>query len=318
MNILRLSKDHYRVREMYQGKSYSKYYPYKPTQREAQNDINEMIEKENIIGSDTFDKCANLFINAKTNILSPSTIRRYTYYIKKTPQMFKDYDITTIDNIKLQALINDYAVNHKPKSIKTYYGFISSVMNAYTDKRFRVILPPLQKSTAYIPTKEEVKQIIEEARGTPYQIPIILASYGMRIGEIMALTLEDIDDGQITINKTITYDIDYKKIIKPPKTIESNRTVKVPTYITDLIKQKREIYKGSSTAINRFLYRTQDLLGIKRFSIHKLRHFFATELHNRNVPSKYIQAMGGWATDNVMKTVYTHTNKELETFDLLN
>ena len=80
--------------------------------------------------------------------------------------------------------------------------------------------------------------------------------------------------------------------------------------------QKKEIYKGSASALNRFLFKVQDTLNIKHFTIHKLRHFFATELHNRNVPSKYIQAMGGWATDNIMKSVYTHTTKELETIDI--
>lgn len=317
MNITRLSKDHYRVREMYQGKTYSKYYPYKPTQREAQSDINDLIDKENVYDDDKFSKCLELYINSKLNILSPSTIRRYRYYVKSIPPNFLDLSISSIDKIKLQTLINDYATTHKPKTIKSFYGFISSVIMFYTDKHFKIILPPLPKSTAHIPSKQELQKIIDKAKDTPYEIPILLASYGLRVGEIMALTLEDISDGTITINKTLIFDENYKRIIKAPKTIESNRIVKVPTYITDLIKQKKEIYKGSSTALNRFLYRTQDTLNIKRFSIHKLRHFFATELHNRNVPSKYIQAMGGWATDNIMKSVYTHTNKELEVIDLL-
>jgi len=244
-------------------------------------------------------------------------MRRYKIFMKNIPQDFMKLDITTIDKIKLQQLINDYAFTHSPKTLKNFYGFISSVIGAYTDKRYKIILPPIPKSNAYIPTKDEVKKILDHSKDTPYEIPILLATYGMRIGEIKALTLDDISDGEIDINKTHIFDEHYHPLIKAPKTVESTRKIKVPTYITDLIKQKREIYKGSYTAINRFLYRTQDHLKIKRFSIHKLRHFFATELYSRNISSKHIQQAGGWATDSIMKSVYIHVNKPLEAIDLL-
>lgn len=316
MHIQKLKKEHYRVREMYQGKIYSKYYPYKPTQREAQKDINELIDKDYYSEDVKFSKCAEIYINSKINILSPSTIRRYKMFAKSIEPRFMDLSINQIDKIKLQTLVNEYVLTHKPKTTKSFYGFISSVIKFYTDKQFKVILPLIPKSTAYIPTKYDIQQILNVSKQTRYEIPILLASYGLRIGEIMALTIDDIKNGKITINKTIVYDENYKKILKTPKTVESNRIIKVPLYITDLIKQKKEIYKGSASALNRFLFKVQDTLNIKHFTIHKLRHFFATELHNRNVPSKYIQAMGGWATDNIMKSVYTHTTKELETIDI--
>lgn len=317
MNITKISKDRYRVRETYKGKMYSKYYRYKPSQREALNDIHELISKDNIFSDDKFSKCAELYIKSKQNILSPSTIRRYRVYMKSIPKQFLELNINEIDKVKLQTLVNDYTLSHNPKTTKCFYGFISSIIKFYTDKHYNIILPQLHKNNSYIPTQNDINNILKLAYNTPYEIPILLASYGLRIGEIMALTLEDIKDGQIQVNKTIVYDENYNQLVKPPKTTESNRMVNVPLYITDLIKQKKEIYKGCANALNRFLSKVQDTLNIKHFTIHKLRHFFATELHNRNVPSKYIQAMGGWATDNIMKSVYTHTNKKFETFDLL-
>jgi integrase len=47
-------------------------------------------------------------------------------------------------------------------------------------------------------------------------------------------------------------------------------------------------------------------LGIPRFSIHKLRHFFASYMHQQGFTDKQIQEAGGWHTDHVMKTVYQH------------
>lgn len=48
-------------------------------------------------------------------------------------------------------------------------------------------------------------------------------------------------------------------------------------------------------------------------TFHKLRHAFATTLNDLGIPSNYIQKLGGWSTDNVMKSVYTHTTTAKET-----
>ena len=52
------------------------------------------------------------------------------------------------------------------------------------------------------------------------------------------------------------------------------------------------------------------------FSItfHKLRHEFATVLNDLGIPDEYIQKLGGWSSDIIMKSVYTHTTsyKEIE------
>lgn len=47
-------------------------------------------------------------------------------------------------------------------------------------------------------------------------------------------------------------------------------------------------------------------------TFHKLRHEFATTLNDLGVPSEYIQKLGGWSSDNIMKSVYTHTTTAKE------
>ena len=316
MNITKLSTCHYRVRLMNEGKTYSKYYHYKPSLKEAQKDLYTMIENDKMGISEKLSICLDVYLNSKINILSPATIRTYRRHIKAIPNELLNTKLNQINSLTLQRLINDYASSHEPKTTKAFFGFISSVIKYYSDIKIKVTLPPLIKKTVYIPTKEDMQFILEESKNTRYYIPLLLASYGMRFGEIRALTLNDVSDGKISVNKTMVYDENYKPVIKQPKTYESTRTINIPTFITDLIMQKKMIYDGSNIAINRYLYKIQNKFGIPHFSIHKLRHFFASELHNRNVPSKYIQAMGGWATDNILKSIYTHTNKEFETINI--
>ena len=48
------------------------------------------------------------------------------------------------------------------------------------------------------------------------------------------------------------------------------------------------------------------------FSIHKLRHYFASKMSAMNIPEADIMRMGGWETDHVMKSVYRHSMMEKE------
>ena len=316
MNITKLGPCHYRVRLMDKGKIYSKYYRYKPSLKEAKKDLATMIENDRLGITDKLSICLDIYLNSKMNILSPATIRTYRRHIRAIPSELLDTQLNQINSISLQKLVNNYASSHEPKTTRAFFGFVSSVIKYYSDIRIKVTPPPPIKKDVYIPTKNNMLLILNESKNTRYHIPLLLASYGMRFGEIKALSLDDISDGKVKINKTLVYDENYKPVVKQPKTYESTRTINVPNFITDLIKEKKVIYNGSNVSINRYLYKIQKKLSIPPFSIHKLRHFFASELHKRNIPSKYIQAMGGWATDNILKSVYTHANEELETINI--
>ena len=98
-------------------------------------------------------------------------------------------------------------------------------------------MPAKRRVEKYIPTRDEVMAILKAAKGTQYFTPLYLASYGLRFGEILALTLDDIDDESIKVNKSMVHDLDNNLIIKTPKTFASNRIVPVPKEITDKIKR---------------------------------------------------------------------------------
>ena len=49
-----------------------------------------------------------------------------------------------------------------------------------------------------------------------------------------------------------------------------------------------------------------------RITFHQLRHLFATTASDLGVADEYIQKLGGWASNHVLKSVYTHTTAALE------
>lgn len=73
-----------------------------------------------------------------------------------------------------------------------------------------------------------------------------------------------------------------------------------------MIKEKGYIYKAHPYSISDKMNKVQDDLGIPRFSIHKLRHYFASKMLTIT-DTKTVQALGGWKTDSVMKTIYANS-----------
>ena len=56
------------------------------------------------------------------------------------------------------------------------------------------------------------------------------------------------------------------------------------------------------------MHDVQKQLGMPFFPMHKLRHYFASKMLTLT-DSQTVQALGGWKTDSVMKTVYAHSMK---------
>ncbi|MBD5556425.1 MAG: site-specific integrase, partial [Roseburia sp.] len=151
----------------------------------------------------------------------------------------------------------------------------------------------------YILSEDDIKKIFDCAKSPEYEIPIILACYGMRRLEICVLVSEDIGRDIVTINKALVQDENKNWIVKPTKTTESTRKIIILSEIANKIREQGYVYRGFLGKISDFLLRTQKKLGIQHFSIHKLRHYFASKMSALNVPEADILRMGGWESDHV-------------------
>ena len=220
------------------------------------------------------------------------------------------HDITALD---VQSEVNRLSGEHSPKTVRNYHGFISAVLSVfYPSLKLYTTLPQKIKNEPYIPSGEDIRRIFECASGTEFEVPIMLACYGMRRSEICALQPEDIDGDVVHINKAMVQDENKEWVIKTTKTTASKRDIIVPVELADRIRHQGYVYKGHPNSITQFLERTERKLGIPDFSIHKLRHYFASKMSSLGVPEANIMRMGGWETDHVMKSVYRHSMMEKE------
>lgn len=307
MTIGRLKSGSYRIRQMVKGKVYTVVIDHKPSDKEAHLLIAEKLNQAPIISpSMPLRTACDGYIDAKYNILSPSTIKGYRGQIKAISETLLNTPINMLTTPMIQQEINMFSVDHSPKTTSNQYGFIVSVLKFYGISLGSVSLPQKKKMQAYIPTEEEVHNIFAEIKGTVYEVPILLSAMGLRRSEICALTPEDLEGNKLTIDKAKVQNEKKEWVIKSTKTTDSTRTVIIPDYVAQLIKQQGYVYEGFPGSILRHLNRVQKKLGIQHFSLHKMRHFFASYMHKLGYTDKQIQEAGGWKTDGVMKTVYQH------------
>lgn len=313
MKIEKLPSGSYRIRKMYKGQMYTVTFEHKPTQKEAMQAMAAELDKvQTKHESLTFRAAADKYLDSKKNVLSPSTITGYNAIIRQISYTFLKKNVNDITALDVQTEINRMAKKCSPKTVRNYHGFISSVLGMfYPNLKLTTTLPQRVKKSPYIPTDEEIRRILDCAKGTEYEIPVLLACYGMRRSEICALTLEDINGDTISINKAKVLNEKKEWVIKPTaKTTASTRELVVTMEIADKIRAQGYVYKGYPGGITKFLDRTEKSLNIPHFPLHKLRHYFASKMSSMNIPEADIMKMGGWETDHVMKSVYRHAMED--------
>lgn len=303
MTIEKLPSGNYRISEMRNNNRVRITIDHKPTKNEAK----ELIEKKigSYCNSDSFEYAADIYIRNKENVLSPATIRGYRSIVNNMDKSFKSLPLDKITHQVLQTYINKFAANHSPKSVRNQNGFIIAVLKYNGSDIKSPTLPQKEKKPVYIPSEEDVKRILQEFKGHRYEAFIILATMGLRRSEICALTPDDLKGNVLTINKALVQNENKEWIVKSTKTTESTRTIIIPDPVVDLLNEKG-FYEGNPENLYFNLRRAQKRLDIPLFPLHKLRHFFASYMHDLGYSDKQIQEFGGWKTDEVMKTVYQH------------
>lgn len=312
MNIRKNKSGNWEIRIMIDGKTYSKSVKgKKPTEREAYEIILAVSKEGEKPSSISFCDASKEYIASRINIISPTTYREYGRICDRLPDWFTCKDIYEITQIDMQNLTNELSLDKSSKTVHNYHGFCVSVIGFYRpDVTFNTTFKQSDKKDPYIPTKDEVDRIIKESEGTEYHIPLQLARYSLRRSELCALRKSDLDDNNyIHVTKALVLNSNKEWVIKRPKTPDSYRIVPIDKELADEIRSldREEIYPYYPQNIIKYLYRTQKKLNIPKFSLHKLRHFFASELHGI-VPEADIQKIGGWKTNAVLRQNYTHSD----------
>ena len=259
------------------------------------------------------------YIEARSNVLSPSTIRGYNIIKDTRLQSIMRCNIMQLTLNDVQRAVNLDAKRLCHKSLKASVSLLKSVLavQGVELNTKRITLPPKKKRNVVIPEVSEVLRLIV---GSEIELPCLLAMWlSLRISEVRGLQFRDVSaDGKtISVERAKMY-LDGKDVLRDfTKTYESTRANDLPPYILSLIEKVP--HKSDEDFIvpvgYNYIYKHFNKLmkdAGYQITFHKLRHEFATTLNDLGIPSNYIQKLGGWSTDNVMKAVYTHTTSSRE------
>lgn len=222
----------------------------------------------------------------------------------QTEMLSKDLSSTYIRaiNVCLKAVFN-YAVE--------YVGLAKSPCTK--------IIGSTKSRKLHFWTPEEYKAFSKAVSDNPEYFIIfeILYYTGMREGELLALTLNDIDfnNKQITINKTY-YRITGKDLTNPPKTEKSNRVVDIPAFLVDEIKDyvgrlykplpDERLFTMRAQNIRYILKSRTEKAGVKEIRTHDLRHSHASMLINMGANPLLIAERLGHESPTITMNIYSH------------
>lgn len=168
-------------------------------------------------------------------------------------------------------------------------------------------------------TLEQFNQFINTFDKTdPYYTAFLILYYtGMRIGELMALTVADVDTaaGTIEINKTY-HKIDGQTIITPPKTAKSNRIIVIPGFLCKCIDQyksrmykplpEERLFKMSKNPYLEHLKKHEEMAGLHHIRLHDLRHSHASLLIELGFPALLVSERLGHENVSTTLDIYSH------------
>lgn len=279
------------------------------------------------IGADpdelTVGAAVERYINARRDIIAPSTLNGYEIILNNRLQSIMMTKISELKVIDVQAAVNkDF--KEKGSSRKTLKSALSLVNSALTlqgcelhlVQRVTVPAPKAKKST--LPLASEV---IAAVKGTEFELPCLMAMWlSLRVSEVRGARYSDIsrDGAFLTICQTRVYlgaEKDKKQDFT--KNEGSNRTVRLPKYLYDKIMAQEHtneddfIVDMSYNQVSQNFRRFMERRGIK-VTFHQLRHIFATSANDLGVDDDYICKIGGWSSNDVLKGVYTHTTVRRE------
>lgn len=278
------------------------------TRSEAEAMADEYLRKHGKSAHDasvTLEDAFRAYLDAKSNILSPSTIRGYTYAFNGCFADIKQKRIRDLDTLTVQKWINSLAPTKSPKTVKNAYSILTAVVTSVDPSwKVKVTLPKKKKPEYSVPSYDDV-MLLADSAGKNLRKAILLSAFcSLRRGEICALELSDVDPtGWISVTKDMVQAEDGQYTIKDiPKTVESCRRVPVPDFVLSEITDT--LVDCTPSAITIGFERLTTRLGMNcRF--HDLRHFYASYLHLKGVPDSFIEKFGGWKPgSSVMRSIY--------------
>lgn len=322
---------------------------YGKTQKEADRKADEVrraLEKGlDISETSTFSEIAERWLKTKENAVCRSQVVQYRSCLKHINQYIGNKDIRRLVPGDLQEIIDRFAKMNpntgKPSSHRTLIAIKSTALQVanyaisarLTDFNFAIsVFLPKDK------TSQKRRALNESERKTilavehPCKLSAMIMMYaGLRRGELLALTWNDIDlDNRIiSIDKSAEITTNQINIKDGAKTKSSVRIVNIPSALSEYLKEcktkaKSDIVcctqKGTYMSLTTWRRMWQSYICALQeanplmpdFTPHWLRHTYATILYHAGVDVLTAKELLGHSKIQTTLDIYTHLDSQFK------
>ena len=301
-------------------------------QREAQQEENKLKNKK-FFREYKFQELAEKYLNNIEKDKKRSTFIKYRDNIKfHIEPFFKNKNISEINTnniLEFKEWLNERLCINTNKLLsfrfkKDVFSTLSSMLD------YGIIFCSLEKNVAKIVgnfkeakgtqkkemqflTEDEFKKFIEQEKSILYKNFFTILFYtGMRRGELLALTYEDIEGNYININKSLNPKNGDMATV--PKTNKSNRKILMLPTVEKILKKEHNS-KGvifgldnikTTTLCRKCKNNCKNANIDKYIRIHDFRHSFASFCINKNVPIHLLSSYLGHENISTTLDIYSH------------
>lgn len=259
--------------------------------------------------------------------IAPTTAKSYRPAMHRAVDYFGESRIRTLRPADIHRFMAEYSRTYAPaaKTARNQLSVLSqifayAVRNGDCDAnivRDISIQRGLKTTKRPVPSDEDIERI-KMSCDLPFGMFAYWLLYtGMRRGELLALTWDDVDltNRLIHINKSVYY-INTVPHLKAPKTINGIRDIPIPLKLLEKLQPSLNlVFPGSNGNLmpEYEVRRKWDAYckasGV-RCTPHQLRHLYATALFEAGITELDAQDLMGHADIATTKRIYTHIRDE--------
>lgn len=266
--------------------------------------------------------------------LSVVQSRTYLNHIEAAP--IGSRPIRLVKTSEVQAWVKYLSDKLGPQTVRNVYTFLKGVFASAVEDRLiaftpctkRILLPRIEKEQIVPLTIEQVELLASKLPERYRMMVILQAALGLRISELLALQVKDVDFLRRTVRVERQLAKDGRRFV-PVKTPESERTIPLAQDVSLRLSAHIQQFPPNTDGVIFTTMRTGNpvrynvyqpsifspaakVAELEGTTTHDLRHHFASVLLARGVPVNVVARYMGHADATLVISTYGHLMPDAE------